>query len=184
MTPDHEDSARQDAAPAHPENTEETFTDGPKDKPNLTGDLLIGLVFITYGVLMAIGAVNFRWNPRMGVITAPAFTPILLSALIVLLSLVLIARSLWRCGLPDVRQWYRSVIADERISRSAILLLMTGAYVAMVGRVYFPVATTIYLVAMFWYLKLGRFWVVVLSGVAAGLFISVVIPGIFRMPLP
>lgn len=166
-------------------DADEMDTEGHgSDKPNGTGDILIAVVFIVFGVLMTMGALNFRWSPRMGIITAPAFTPILLSVMVTVLSIVLIVRTLIRYGVPDVKAWCFTVICDERMRRSAVLILFTGIYIVMVGRLHFLLATTIYLFAMFWYLKLGRLWIVLLSAVVAGLFVSVFIPGVFRMPLP
>lgn len=137
-----------------------------------------------YAVLMSIGAYNFRWHPRMGVVTSPAFTPILLSALVTILSCVLIGATLMKHGKVSLIRWFRGVVGDERMQRSLILIVLTGVYVFLIGRGSFIAVTTVYLFAMYWYLKIGSLRLIILYSLAAGLLVSVLIPYVFQMPLP
>lgn len=148
------------------------------------GDIVLSCFIMIFAVLMIIGALNFPRRARMGVITSPAFTPILLSVLVIVLCIALIVITLKNYGKVSVSAWLRGVIADEKMQRSFILIAFTVGYILLVGRVYFLIANVIYLAVMYWYLKIGSWKMILLYSAASGAFVSLVVPFVFQMPLP
>lgn len=166
------------------ENSGSEQDKGGKGKDWPAGDLILALALIAYSALMAIGALNFRWNPRMGIVTSPAFTPILLSVLVTLLSCALIVDTLVKYGRVSLSNWFKGAVGEERMKRSFVLIIITAVYVVLTGRISFFAVTTVYLFAMFWYLRIGNWKMIVLYSLLAGAAVAVFIPYIFRMPLP
>lgn len=162
----------------------------PKETPAVkskhwgAGDLVLSFFVMVFAVLMIIGALNFPRRARMGVITSPAFTPILLSILVIILCTVLIVVTFKKFGMVSIPQWFKGVIADEKMQRSFILIVIIGVYILLVGRIPFLIANIVFLAVMYWYLKIGSWKKVVLYSLASGVFVSLLVPYIFQMPLP
>ncbi len=155
-----------------------------KSKNWPAGDLVLSFFVMVFAVLMIIGALNFPRRAQMGVITSPAFTPILLSVLIIILCTILIAATLKKYGRVSISEWFKGVIADEKMRRSFILIVFTGVYILLVGKIHFLIVNIVYLFVMYWFLKIGSWKKVVLYSLASGVFISIIIPFVFQMPLP
>ena len=76
------------------------------------------------------------------------------------------------------------VIADERMRRSYLLMVFIFIYVLLVGRVHFFIANVVFLGIMYWYLKIGSWKSIIIYTLASSVFISLVVPYVFQMPLP
>jgi hypothetical protein len=169
--------------------TEEIFNDN-QPKQNMrsknwpAGDIIIGILIIIYAVLMFIGAQYFPHRARMGTITSARFTPILLSILVIILCSFLIIKTIRKCGKVSINDWFREMISDETMRRSYVLIVMIGVYIFLVGRIQFVVINTLYLFAIYWYLKIGSWKIILIYSLVGGLLVSVVVPRIFQMPLP
>ena len=148
------------------------------------GDIVFGLAFVLFAVLMFIGAMNFPYRARMGLITSSAFTPMLLSGLIVILAGVLVFVTMRKPRGTAARAWFDAVAGNETTRRALLIIAMTAVYILLVGRINFIAANLLYLLAMFWYLKIGSPVRIVLFAVGNALFVSLLIPYIFQMPLP
>jgi magnesium-transporting ATPase (P-type) len=148
------------------------------------GDLVLSGVLIIYSILMIIGAANFPRRARMGRITSPAFTPIMLSIFVMALCVVLIIGTFKKYGKISISTWFKEVIADERMRRSYLLMVFILIYVLLVGRVHFLIANVVFLGIMYWYLKIGSWKSIIIYTLASSVFISLVVPYVFQMPLP
>lgn len=148
------------------------------------GDLVFSGVLIVFSILMIIGAAKFPKRARMGRITSPAFTPIMLSIFVIILCIVLIIGTLRKYGKISISTWFKEVIADERMQRSYLLMGIILIYVLLVGRVHFFIANVVFLGIMYWYLKIGSWKDIIIYTLASSVFISLVVPYVFQMPLP
>lgn len=155
-----------------------------REKNEAVGDLLMALAFIVFAVLMFLGAYHFPWRARMGVVTSAGFVPILLCALIFLLSIALIIATLQKYSRASLSEWLSSTLVDDRIRRSFTIAVITFIYVLSIGKINFLAANTLYLIVMFWYLRVGNWIRVIMYGVLNGIFVAVIVPYIFQMPLP
>jgi hypothetical protein len=154
-------------------------------EPNwYAGDYIIGGLFIIFAILMFIGAYNFQWRPRMGIMTSANFTPMLLSVLVVLLTVLMMILTRRRFGKVNFRVWMKGVLADEKMQRSFILIGMIAAYIFLVGLIHFVIVNILFFFAMFWYLKIGTLVRTIIYAVLSGLFVGMVVPYVFQMPLP
>lgn len=148
------------------------------------GDLVFSGLLIVFAILMIVGALNFPKRARMGVITSPAFTPILLSILIIVLSLILVGLTLKKYGRVSIPSWFKEVIANDIMQRSYILMVIIGVYILSIGRIHFLISNLVFLAVMYWFLKIGTWKTVLIYTIASSLLISVVVPYVFQMPLP
>ena len=156
----------------------------PHNRNWAAGDLLMAFAFIVFAVLMFIGAYHFPWRARIGIVTSAGFVPILLSVLIIILSLALIISTLRKYGRVSFPEWFSTTVADERTRRSFTIILITFVYILSIGKINFLAANILYLIVMFRYLKVGNWIRTILYGVMNGIFVAVIVPYIFQMPLP
>ena len=148
------------------------------------GDVFMGAAFILFAALMFTGALFFSYRTHMGFVTAAAFTPIVLSIIVTILSATLIVTSLREPGMERVGSWFRRVAAEERTRRSAILAGITALYILTVGRIDFLLANFVFLVVMYRYLEVGSIVRVLLLGAINAGIVGFVVPRIFQLPLP
>ena len=161
----------------------------PADRAPTTagvGDIVIAVGFLIFAVLMFIGATQFTWQTSMGFITSAAFTPILLSVLVAILSLVLIFETISKnkSSALRFRAWLKEVVADETVRRSFVLVIVTGIYTLLVGVIPFLVVNFLYLLILYYYLKIGKLPRVFVYSIVNAVLIAYVIPYIYQMPLP
>lgn len=160
-------------------------TEGEKLSKNWpVGDIVIAVLIIIFAILMFIGTQYFPHRARMGFITSARFTPILLSILITILCFVLINGTIKKYGKISIHDWFKETVADDKIKRSFVLIIMVGLYISLIGRVHFLFINTLYLFIIYWYLKIGTWKIIIIYSLAGGLITSWVVPFIFQMPLP
>ncbi len=148
------------------------------------GDVLLGAIFLLFSILMFIGAQFFTYRTQMGFVTAAAFTPIVLSIIVAILSGFLIIGALRKPKSRSIGRWAGSVIADDRTHRSLVMAVLTAIYVVAVGRINFLVVNLVYLFVAYRYLKVGSMWKVAVLSIVNAAIVGVVVPRIFQMPLP
>ena len=153
-------------------------------RPSDFGDILFGLAFILFAVLMFVGAMHFPYRAKMGLITSSAFTPMLLSGLVAILAAVLILITLRKPRGTAAREWFVAVSGSDTTRRALLIIALSAVYILLVGRINFVVVNCLYLLAMFWFLRIGSPARIVLFALANGLFVSLLIPYIFQMPVP
>lgn len=149
-------------------------------------DILVASGFILFAMLMFIGATQFTYKTAMGYITSAAFTPVLLSIFVFLLSIVLIIQTLRKNKAVKISlsEWFKSARNEETVRRSLVLMVITGAYIILVGRINFLLLTFIFLLVIYYYLKIGKPVRVLLYSLLNALLIAYVVPVIYQMPLP
>jgi hypothetical protein len=169
--------------------TEEFVTDNQRKKNRYSenwsgGDIVFGILIIIYAILMFIGAMHFPHRAQMGIITSAKFTPMLLSILMIILCCTLIIVTIRKYGSVSIAGWFKEIVSDETMRRSFILIIMIGLYILLIGRIHFIIINILYFFVMYYYLKIGSWKMIILYSVASGLFVSVVVPNVFQMPLP
>ena len=151
------------------------------------GDIVGGIGFLIFAVLMFIGAVQFPWKlNHMRFMTAPGFTPILLSTLIFVLAIILIVTT-WRraaAGSLNVKVWIKAIAGDETFRRFGVLVLISGAYIFLVGVVNFILLTFLFLVGIYAYLRIGKIPRVLIYSIINAALIAYFVPMLFQMPRP
>ena len=149
-------------------------------------DILAASCFILFSVLMFIGATQFTYKSDMGFITSAGFTPILLSIVVCALSVMLILETLKnnKSARLSMAAWLKSAKADETVRRSVALILITGMYIMLVGVINFILITFVFLFVIYYYLKVGKIWRVLLYSTMNTVLIAYIIPTVYQMPLP
>lgn len=148
------------------------------------GDIVLAISMILFAALMFIGTQYFPHRARMGLITSARFTPILLSILVTILCCVLIIMTVRKFGKVSIKKWLLESLSDETTKRSIVLMVMIGVYIFLVGQVNFVAINILFLLVMYWYLRIGSWKIIVAYSLISGLLVSVIVPYIFQMPLP
>jgi hypothetical protein len=73
---------------------------------------------------------------------------------------------------------------NETVRRSAVLIVITGLYIFLVGRAPFLPLTFLFLFVIYYYLRIGTITRIVAYSLANSLLIAYIIPWIYQMPLP
>jgi hypothetical protein len=149
-------------------------------------DILAACGFLLFAVFMFIGATQFTYKSNMGFITSAGFTPMLLSILVIVLSVILIIETVKRntSARLSLSEWFKGAREDETVRRSVVLALLTGVYIALVGVVNFILITFVFLFVIYYYLQVGKLWRVLLYSVMNTVLIAYIIPTVYQMPLP
>ena len=149
------------------------------------GDIFIGLLFLTFAILMFVGASFFPHRSSMGFVTAARFTPMMVAVLVGVLALVLIVHSYRTVSSAmSYAQWLRLVISDDRTRRFVVLAGITGIYVLMVGVLPFVIINVVFFAAIYSYLRIGGIVRILAVSILNAAVVAYVVPRIFQMPLP
>jgi hypothetical protein len=132
-----------------------------------TAEIWTGVLLTVLGVALFIAALKIPGTAAQRL--RPGTAPALLSAALVLVSLLLTVTA-WRRRGPD-----QPVAWPERAgaARVAVTTLATGAFFLGLEPLGFPAASALFAGALCWYLGRAKWWVAVATGVAAGLLIQV-----------
>jgi hypothetical protein len=130
-------------------------------------EILTGVLLAVLGVALFVAALKIPGTAAQRL--RPGTAPALLSAALVLVSLLL-AVAAWRRRGPDC-----PIAWPERAgaARVAVTTLATGTYFIGLEPLGFPAASALFVGALCWYLGRARWWVAVATGFAAGLLIQV-----------
>lgn len=116
---------------------------------------------------------------------SPGIVPFLAGTVLCVLGLIYGVQSVWGGALRGWRGWWGNVFSNEENHRLVVLLTLVLIYgVGLIGRVPFFVATLVFHAGVFGYLRVGGWlkWSVCTAG--ATLFVAVLLPRLFDMPLP
>jgi putative tricarboxylic transport membrane protein len=141
-------------------------------------EILVGVFLAVLGVALFVAALKIPGTAAQRL--RPGTAPAMLSAALVLVSLLL-AVSAWRRRGPD-----QPVAWPERAgaARVAVTTLATGAYFLGLEPLGFPAASALFAGVLCWYLGRAKWWVSVATGVAAGLLIQVCFIRLLGLGLP
>lgn len=166
-------------------DTPSVLRDPEPERKSDFGDVLLGLGFILFAILMFVGALNFPYRARMGFFTSSAFTPILLCGLVVILSVILIVVTYRKNPKMAPRAWFAAVAKSDLARRALVIIGITATFIlGLVGTIDFFVANCLFFLAIFWFLKIGTPVRIIVYAVANAAVVAFVIPYIFQLPLP
>lgn len=149
--------------------------DGQK-KRNAAKDLASGIFLVLFGIYIVIESLNMKVYNTF--IDAPGFFPLIIGVVIALLGAVLALIGFKSNGVAELKEVFtgkflKAFAKEDGTVRVLILLAMMFVYCfILLGRVHFIIATSIYLIANFLYLKaLKRWWL----GIIIAIVTSVVV---------
>lgn len=157
--------------------------EGKKNR-NAAKDFASGILLVLFGIYIIIESLNMKVYNTF--IDAPGFFPLIIGIVLTILGAILTLIGFRTGGAGQLKEvlnakFLKAFATDDTTIRVLILLAMMAVYIyVLVGRMHFILATTIYLVATFLYLKaVKRWWISIIIAVVA----SVVIYYAFRLGL-
>jgi len=133
-----------------------------KKARNAAKDLFCGVLLVLFGIYVIIDSLNMKVYNTF--IDAPGFFPTLIGAVLVLLGGILAFIGFKLGGARELKEVFSGAFIKEFITsdstiRVVILVAMMVVYIyVLLGRVHFIIATSIYLIANFLYLKATKQW--------------------------
>ena len=135
--------------------------EGQKPK-NAAKDLVSGILLVAFGVYIIIDALHMRVYNKF--IDAPGFFPVIVGSVICLLGGILAFIGWRKGGFGELKEVFsgsflKQFFTSEGTIRVVILLAMMFIYIfGLLGRIHFIIATSIYLIANYLYLKATKHW--------------------------
>lgn len=147
-------------------------------------DFISSVLLILFSVFVLVE--SLRMPLRGGrIIISPGLLPTVMGAILMILSVMLLVSAVKKRGHGFVKSWVAVTLKDVEFKRWLAIASITGVYIFFIGRVPFYLATFVYFIGIFLYLKsTGKYWTMVLIALAATVFTSYIIPEAFGMPLP
>jgi len=133
-----------------------------KKARNAAKDLFCGVLLVLFGIYVIIDSLNMKVYNTF--IDAPGFFPTLIGAVLVLLGGILAFIGFKLGGARELKEvcngaFIKEFITSDSTIRVVILVAMMIVYIyVLLGRVHFIIATSIYLIANFLYLKATKQW--------------------------
>ena len=133
-----------------------------KKNRNAAKDLFCGLLLVLFGIYVIIASLNMKVYNTF--IDAPGFFPTIVGAVIALLGGLLAFIGFKVGGLKELKEvcngtFLANFFKSDSTIRVIILVAMMFVYIyILLGRVHFIIATSIYLIANFLYLKATKQW--------------------------
>ena len=142
-----------------------------KKNRNAAKDLFCGALLVLFGIYVVITSLNMKvYNTFLD---APGFFPTIVGAAIAVLGAILAFIGLKLGGAGQLKEVFSGkslgqFFKNEGTIRVVILVAMMFVYIwVLLGRVHFIIATSIYLIANFLYLKAtDKWWVGIIIAVA------------------
>lgn len=149
------------------------------------GELMLGLCISFFALFVIVESVRMPQKGHLGIMMSPGFVPLFTGIVLLFLSLVINVRALRDGGLGHIGALCRSIRDEEELRRFLwIFGFMVLYIVGLIGHVPFLVATLIYHVLIFYYLRIGSpFKIVIYTLIATGL-VAFFLPRVFDMPVP
>ena len=129
---------------------------------NAAKDFASGLVLVIFGIFIVVDALGIKvYNTFLD---APGFFPVIVGGVIIVLGALLAFIGFKLGGLRELKEvlngpFLKKFITDEGTVRVLILIAMMVVYIwGLLGRMHFIIATSIYLIANFLYLKATKQW--------------------------
>ena len=133
-----------------------------KKERNAAKDFVSGLLLVLFGIFILFDAMNMKvYNTFLD---APGFFPAIVGGVITILGAILAFIGYRLGGLAQLKEvlngaFLKQFITSDGTVRVLILIAMMIVYIwGLLGRMHFIVATSIYLVANFLYLKATKQW--------------------------
>ena len=133
-----------------------------KKNRNAAKDLFCGVLLVLFGIYVIIDSLNMKVYNTF--IDAPGFFPTIIGAVIALLGGILAFIGLRLNGLKQLKEvcngpYLKQFFTSDSTIRVVILVAMMFVYIyILLGRIHFILATSIYLIANFLYLKATKQW--------------------------
>ena len=149
------------------------------------GELMLGVCVSFFALFVIVESVRMPQKGHLGIMMSPGFVPLFTGIVLLFLSLVINVRALRGGGLKHIGALCRSIRDEEELRRFLwVLGFMVLYIVGLIGHVPFLVATLIYHVLIFYYLKIGGpLKIVIYTLIATGL-VAFFLPRVFDMPVP
>jgi hypothetical protein len=148
------------------------------------GDVLIGTLLALIALFVVVEAARMPERGPLGFFTSPGFVPLLVGAIALLLSVVLVAINVARGGIAGLGAWLRASVRQEETRRLGALVALISAYVLVLGWIPFWLATFLFLLAIFVYLRASPWWLMPVHAGAATFVVAWLLPWLFEMPVP
>lgn len=148
------------------------------------GDLFMALALIAICLWAATEALAMPQRGELGMITSPGFTPLLVCTILTVLSAAVAVTALKAGALGETAGRLTHMARSRQTRRVLVLSAMMVGYVLLIGVLEFTVATALYLLATFLYVRAGG-WLTIAAATAIGaLLTGSAIPFLFSMPTP
>jgi len=133
-----------------------------KKERNAAKDFVSGLLLVLFGIFILFDAMNMKvYNTFLD---APGFFPAIVGGVITVLGAILAFIGYRLGGVAQLKEvlngdFLKEFITSDGTVRVLILIAMMVVYIwGLLGRMHFIIATSIYLVANFLYLKAAKQW--------------------------
>ena len=129
---------------------------------NAAKDLFCGILLVLFGIYIIVDALNLKVYNTF--IDAPGFFPTIIGAVVALLGGILAFIGFRLGGVKELKEvcngaFLKRFVTSDSTVRVVILVAMMAVYIyVLLGRVHFIIATSIYLIANFLYLKATKQW--------------------------
>lgn len=161
---------------------EEAHDDEPPSKH--MGDFFLGVAFILVSIWGAWEALNMPRRGELGVITSPGFTPLLVCASLIILSVIMLTKALRGGAIKEVPGRLKQMAKSYQTRRVLILAAIMTAYVLLIGVLDFRLVTFLFLVVSFIYVRAGRWYTILIAAVIGTVLATIALPYFFSMPTP
>ena len=131
-------------------------------KRNAAKDLVAGILLVVLGVFIIVTTLSMKVYNTF--IDAPGFFPLLIGIVITLLGAILAFIGFKVGGLAELKEvcngaFLKKFVTSDSTIRVVILIAMMVVYIyVLLGRMHFIIATSVYLIANFLYLKATKYW--------------------------
>ncbi len=153
-----------------------------KKSRNAAKDLFCGILLVLFGAYIIIDSLGMKVYNTF--IDAPGFFPTIIGAVIVLLGAVLAFIGIKLGGARELKEvcngaFLKQFFTSDSTVRVVILVAMMAIYIyVLLGRVHFIIATSVYLIANFLYLKATKQW---WMGIIIAVAMSVIVYYAFKL---
>ena len=134
-----------------------------ENKPrNAVRDMVSGFLLVLFGIYIIVDSLNMKiFNTFLD---APGFFPTIVGAVIAVLGAIVAFIGFRLGGMKELKEvcngeFLKKFITSDGTVRVVILIAMMVIYIwVLLGRIHFIIATSIYLIANFLYLKATKQW--------------------------
>ena len=142
-----------------------------KKERSAAKDFVSGILIVLFGIFIVVDALNMKiYNTFLD---APGFFPAIVGGVIIVLGGVLAFIGFKLGGLTEFKEvmngaFLKAFVTSDATVRVLILILMMVVYICgLLGRMHFIIATSIYLIANFLYLKaMKQWWISIIIAIA------------------
>lgn len=148
------------------------------------GEFLASILLVAIAIFVVVESLRMPQRGPIPFVVSPGFPPFLLGLTLLLLSLRIFFDTTKEGGYRQIRTWFWESLKNEESRRLLSIVLLTGAYTLLLGRVPFLVATLAYFSSIFIYLRVGGPVYIAVYALGFSVFVAYVLPRLFEMPLP